>query len=138
MNIKVQRNIDVFGGNPNDVTIFGLSAGAWSVSYQILSPLSKGLFKKAIMQSGTAYTDASFFPNDKAIDVAKKHALEFGCKDDNWLACLKQLDASSLINYRYDIFHFMETRNYLPVVDEAFYPVTSYEAVKMGNLILVY
>ncbi|CAH0713064.1 unnamed protein product, partial [Brenthis ino] len=50
----IQRNIEVFGGDPNSVTIFGESAGAASVSLHILSPMSKGLFHKAIIQSGSA------------------------------------------------------------------------------------
>ncbi|KAJ3645084.1 hypothetical protein Zmor_022771 [Zophobas morio] len=50
----VQENIDKFGGDPNDVTIFGQSAGAVSVHLIVLSPLAKGLFHKAIAQSGSA------------------------------------------------------------------------------------
>ena len=47
----VQNNISMFGGNPDDVTIFGQSAGAESVAHMLTSPLSRGLFHKAIMQS---------------------------------------------------------------------------------------
>ncbi|XP_057609735.1 pyrethroid hydrolase Ces2e-like isoform X2 [Chionomys nivalis] len=50
----VQQNIAHFGGNPDLVTIFGESAGGASVSSQVVSPLSKGLFHRAIMQSGVA------------------------------------------------------------------------------------
>ncbi|XP_059120187.1 liver carboxylesterase-like isoform X1 [Peromyscus eremicus] len=50
----VQQNIAYFGGNPSQVTIFGGSAGGTSVSSLVVSPMSKGLFHGAIMQSGVA------------------------------------------------------------------------------------
>uniref|UniRef100_A0A2A4J1Z4 Carboxylic ester hydrolase n=1 Tax=Heliothis virescens TaxID=7102 RepID=A0A2A4J1Z4_HELVI len=50
----VQRNIRRFGGDPDNVTIFGESAGAASVSFHLYSPMSRGLFHKAITQSGSA------------------------------------------------------------------------------------
>ncbi|WP_206019648.1 carboxylesterase family protein [Runella sp. SP2] len=49
---KAQPNITNFGGNPANVTIAGQSAGAFSVNALIASPLAKGLFHKAIPQSG--------------------------------------------------------------------------------------
>jgi para-nitrobenzyl esterase len=49
----VKRNIEHFGGDPSRVTIFGESAGGMSVGSLIASPLAKGLFERAIMESGT-------------------------------------------------------------------------------------
>lgn len=48
----VQKNIAMFGGNPHNVTIAGQSAGAASVNDLIMSPMAKGLFHRAIAQSG--------------------------------------------------------------------------------------
>jgi para-nitrobenzyl esterase len=48
----VRRNIAAFGGNPNNVTIFGFSAGGVSVHSMLASPLARGLFHKAIVESG--------------------------------------------------------------------------------------
>lgn len=74
----VQDNIHVFGGDPNNVTIFGESAGAKNVYSMMASPLAKNLFHKAIAQSGTVDTTlltlAEEFPeepNVKAISGLK-------------------------------------------------------------------
>lgn len=48
----IRNNIDTFGGNPNNITVFGESAGARNTAMLLASPLAKGLFHRAIMQSG--------------------------------------------------------------------------------------
>lgn len=51
----VKHNIHQFSGDPNNITIFGESAGAAAVHYLLLSPLSDGLFHKAILESGVVF-----------------------------------------------------------------------------------
>ena len=49
----IGANIASFGGDPNNITIFGESAGAFAVEALLLTPLANGLFNRAILQSGT-------------------------------------------------------------------------------------
>ena len=64
----VRENIDAFGGDPSNVTIGGESAGGMSVGALLAMPKAKGLFKRAIPQSGAAHTSTSL---EKAGQVAE-------------------------------------------------------------------
>ncbi|CAJ1069563.1 bile salt-activated lipase-like [Xyrichtys novacula] len=93
----VRRNIEAFGGNPDNITIFGQSAGAASVSYQMLSPYNKGLFRRAITQGGVALSPWALQRNPMAL--TKKVARKVGCwrtNEDDMITCLKMSDPIGL------------------------------------------
>ena len=59
----VKRNIASFGGNPENITVFGQSAGGRSTWMQVTSPLNAGLFQKAIVQSGALDSGIATYPD---------------------------------------------------------------------------
>ncbi|XP_075149081.1 esterase E4 [Haematobia irritans] len=93
----VKEHIANFGGDPDSVTIFGMSAGSMAVSLHIASPLSKGLFHKAILMSGSA-------ANHYAIDNiywTRKLAKELSCPQYNptdMVECLREISWKTIVN----------------------------------------
>nr|CAD7586926.1 unnamed protein product [Timema genevievae] len=84
----VNKNISKFGGDPDNVTIFGESAGGSSVHYLLLAPSAKGLFHKAIAQSGSALLPICHLDSSVSKQRAFRLGQALGCetKDPQHLA----------------------------------------------------
>ncbi|XP_062598064.1 carboxylesterase 5A-like [Saccostrea cucullata] len=97
----VRYNIKDYGGNPNDVTIFGESAGGSSVALQSLIPSNRGLFHRVIAQSGTANSHRVVSNvTSSSIAVGKKVGCTYNYHsgtDYNFVECLKAVDAIDLV-----------------------------------------
>jgi len=97
----VRRNIAAFGGDPGQVTIFGQSSGAMSVSMLIASPLAKGLFRRAIAQSGGVFEPVAvdpLFTPDGAAQAGERFAARAGAKT---LADLRRLTVDDILKARF-------------------------------------
>ncbi|XP_061333103.1 bile salt-activated lipase [Pezoporus flaviventris] len=124
----VKRNIKAFGGDPENITIFGESAGAVSVSLQMLTPKNKGLFRRAISQSGVGLCSWAIQKNP--LTWAKKLGQSVGCPTDNTTAlanCLRISNPKSLtLAYRMQLINLpspvVHTLALTPVIDGDFLP----------------
>ena len=135
----VQKNIGEFGGDKNNVTIFGESAGGISVAALMLSPLAKGLFHKAINQSGPLammQTDLS-----EGLKEGELLAQTVGCTNPAEApACLRKLSARDLFMKAPSSFKLASPTKptgpsfrYGPVVDGKILPAHSHKLFEQGK-----
>ncbi|XP_015110997.1 esterase E4 [Diachasma alloeum] len=95
----IQKNIAPFGGDHDSVTIVGYSAGAWSTALHMLSPMSKGLFHRAVSMSGSP-TKPAPMPYEQT-EIAKKQATLVGCPNDSTeriLSCMEKVPHEKMVS----------------------------------------
>lgn len=97
----VNNNINYFGGDKNNITIAGESAGSSSISALCTSPLATGLFKRAIGESSSLVTKNpphTYRSLSKALEIGTNIMKEFNCSS---IEELRKVDASKLVNTKY-------------------------------------
>jgi len=119
----VQRNIARFGGDPHEVTIFGESAGGLSTLSQVASPQAKGLFERAIAESGTYNLVQA--PLASAETAGQAFAAKAGCASQT-AACLRSLPVSSILANQ-------DPAGYTPNINSEVLPQTLLAAFTSGD-----
>ncbi|XP_066251788.1 juvenile hormone esterase-like [Euwallacea similis] len=139
--IWTKKNIAFFGGNPMDITIFGGSAGAISVGYHIISPMSRNLFQGAIMQSGAALTNClQANPRASAVAVAKQinPIITDESSSRTIMEVLQAADAQLLVNVSLAMRAFGAAFTPIIEIEEdnptPFISRPLYEEIKVGNI----
>ncbi|MCL2897315.1 carboxylesterase/lipase family protein [Brenneria tiliae] len=97
----VQKNIAAFNGDAQNVTLFGESAGGFAIHSLLTSDLAKGLFHKAIIQSGGGRHNlaiAQDWPRAEQAGLAFAQANAISGKDENALAALRGIPADKVVN----------------------------------------
>lgn len=140
----IKDNIASFGGDNNNITICGESAGAFSVSSMILSPLAKGLFDRAIMQSGnTLGQNVMMAESQGNLEFSTEHANKFAqtldAVDENGqtsLEKLRKLPAEELSKGSYLSMDFTKPSPYhfFTTFDGKVLPENPYKALVDGQV----
>jgi len=125
----VQDNIASFGGDPDNVTIFGESAGGESVAHMLTTPLAKGLFHKAILQSPAntgqlMHHSQSFAHHDSAMHRGIQFAEAIGIKGENSAEQLRQLPAKEIMQR---LRQQEQLNTFYPVIDGYVLPKSPFE-----------
>ncbi|XP_020279915.1 esterase FE4-like [Pseudomyrmex gracilis] len=141
----VKDNIHYFGGCPNRVTIFGEDAGASSVQFHMMSPMSDGLFNSAIQQSGSAVNTwaISYNPREVAFKLGEKLGIET-TDSAELVARLAEFTAKELITVSGELMKTENTMNgrfaaFLPSAEvdlgqEVFLPNDPWTLLKSGKI----
>ncbi|XP_070382663.1 acetylcholinesterase-1-like [Dermacentor albipictus] len=136
----IQDNIEVFGGDPRSVTLFGWSAGGTSIGFHLLSPGSQNLFRRAIIQSAGVTNSDHAQSTSTMLDYTKQFARTLGCynasSEGNFssesIACLRGLNATLIASVE-QTFVDEGKGKFEPIYGDEFLPIRNSEASFPGD-----
>jgi len=142
----IKNNIIMFGGDPDRITLFSESAGSASVGFHLLSPLSRDLFTRAILQSATALNPWALITKKEAKRRALKLASNLGCPlglnglevARDTIKCLQRVPAVSMVNAEWDladgpIANGVTAMPFVPIIDGEFLPASPLKLLQEGK-----
>jgi para-nitrobenzyl esterase len=131
----IQKNIHYFGGDKQNVTVFGESAGAMSIACLLASPVANTLFHKAILQSGAGHTYSSVEKANKVAAEFINSANQLGFTLDQ----LPSLSSDALLSIqahflaRPDVYQKFGILPFTPVIERQLLPQPPHEAIAQGK-----
>lgn len=136
----LRDNAAAFGGNPDMITLFGESAGGGSVSLHLISPVTRGLVRRGILQSGTLNAPWSYMTGEKANDVARVLVDDCNCNStmlaDNpsrVMACMRSVDAKTISVQQWNSYWGILGFPSAPTIDGKFLPKHPLDLLKEGD-----
>nr|ADN37668.1 acetylcholinesterase [Exorista sorbillans] len=137
----LKENARAFGGNPEWMTLFGESAGSSSVNAQLVSPVTRGLVKRGMMQSGTMNAPWSHMTSEKAVEIGKALINDCNCNasllSENpqaVMACMRSVDAKTISVQQWNSYSGILSFPSGPTIDGAFLPADPMTMMKTANM----
>ncbi|XP_077524761.1 acetylcholinesterase-like isoform X1 [Amblyomma americanum] len=137
----VKANARAFGGDPNAITLMGQSAGAISIGFHLISPLSKRLFRRAIMQSASPFTSSAVSKKDQSVHRAKLLMSHLNCDRDGTrelslkdaVLCLRSKSSKAILDATSQFTTF-GLDGFFPVIGQEFVPEEPASALRHVKL----
>lgn len=136
----IKDNALAFGGDPELITLFGESAGGGSVSIHLISPVTRGLVKRGILQSGTLNAPWSYMTAERARQVATVLVEDCGCnasllvtQSTKVMDCMRAVDAKTISVQQWNSYSGILGFPSAPTVDGLFLPKHPLELLREGN-----
>ncbi|KAK8757701.1 hypothetical protein V5799_004667 [Amblyomma americanum] len=137
----VRRNIESFGGDPQRVTLWGESAGAVCAHAHVLSPMSKGFFRRAVLMSGGMYSldtwdmvHESMAKGNRVADIvgcSKRGSIDLSSNVEEVVSCLRGKSADELVRAAAESAA-PKVATFHPTYHDSFMPRMPLTALKRG------